>query len=86
MYMYVWTKSHSTLNVDYNQLVVGLLKREVAECLRCEAVDVRDKARVGVVLDVAALDEVLHSIEWTALPPLKLNDVRLEEIHLQKCS
>ena len=74
------------MNVNYNQLVVRFLKREVAECLRCEAVDVRDKARVGVVLDVAALDEVLHSIEWTILPSLKLNDVCLEEIHLQKCS
>ena len=75
---------YGTLNIDNNQLMVGLLECEVAERLRCEAVNVRDKARVGVVLDVAALDKVLHSIQWTALPLLKLNDVRLKEIHLQK--
>ena len=75
-----------TLNVDYNQLMVGFLEREVAEGLWSESVDVRDKARVRVVLDVAALDEVLHSVQWTTLPLLKLNDVCLKEIHLQECS
>ena len=55
----------------------------MAEGLRSESVHVRDKARVGVVLDVLALDEVLHAIQWTAVPALQLNDVRLEEINLK---
>ena len=78
--------SKCTLNINYNQLMVGLLEREVTEGLWSESIDVRDKARVGVVLDVATLDEVLHGIQWTTLPLLKLNDVRLKEIHLQECS
>ena len=77
---------HNTLNIDNNQLMVGLLKCEVAEGLRSESIDVRDKARVGVVFDVATLDEVLHGVEWTTLPLLKLNDVCLKEINLQECS
>ena len=63
--------------------MAGFFKRKVAECLWCEAVDVRDKARIGVVLDVATLDKVLHGIEWTILSLLKFYDVSLEKIHLQ---
>ena len=60
-------RDYCTLYVDNNQLVVGLFKRKVTERLRCEAIDVRDKTRVGVVFDVATLNEVLHGVEWAIL-------------------
>ena len=55
----------------------------MAERLRGQSVDVRHKTRVGVVFDVASLDEVFHSKQWTALPLLELYYVRLEEVHLR---
>ena len=64
--------------------MIGLLKSEVAKGLRGESVDVRHKARVGVVFDVATLDEVLHRKERVPLSLRQLYDVRLEEIHLYR--
>lgn len=54
----------------------------MAESLRRQSVDVRHKAGIGVVFDVASLNEVLHGKQWTALSLLKLYDIRLEEVHL----
>ena len=74
----------STLNVDHYELVIGLLEGEVAEGLGGQPVHVRHKARVGVVLDVAAVNEVFHPIQGTPLPIFELNDISLAEIHLQQ--
>lgn len=51
--------------------------------LWCQAhVVVADKARVGVVLDVLALDIVLQVEERLAWPLLQLHDAHLHDVHL----
>ena len=62
--------------------MVRLLKREVAEGLGSESVHVRHKPRVGVVLDVAAINEMLHPIEGTPLATFELYDVSLAKVDL----
>ena len=71
-----------TLYVDDDELVLRAFEREVAEGVGSEPVHVRDEARVGVVLDVVSLYEVLHTVQRTSLHPLQLYDVRLEKVHL----
>ncbi len=73
-----------TLNVHYNQLVVGPLKREVTERLRSEAIEVRHKPRVRVVLDIATLDEMFHPVQWTAFLTFEFYNVRLKKVHLEQ--
>ncbi len=62
--------------------MIRLLKGEVAEGLRGKPVHIRHKPRVGVVLDVAAINEVFHSIKGTPLATFELDDVSLAKVNL----
>ena len=63
--------------------MVGPLEAEVTESLRGESVDVGDKTRVGIVLDVAAVNKMFHPIQRTPFATFELDDVRLAEINLE---
>ena len=56
-----------TLYVNHNELVMRLLEGEMAKCLRGESIHIRHKSRIGVVLYVASVNEMLHPIEGTSL-------------------
>lgn len=43
---------------------------------------IADKARVGVVLDVLALDVMLQVEKWLARSLLQLNNAHLHDVHL----
>ena len=63
VYLWVGVEIAHALYVDDNELVVGRLECEVAESVRRVAhVGVLDKARVGIVLDVGAVDKVLQVV------------------------
>lgn len=63
--------------------MVGFLEGEVAESLGGESVDVGYESRVGVVLDIAAVDEVLHAEQGAAVATFELYNVRLTEVNLK---
>ena len=71
------------LNVDDDQFVSGPLEGEVAEGLRRLATDLAvDEARVGVVLDVVAVDEVLDVKERPLVAFVELVDAHHEDVDL----
>ena len=74
---------NSTLDVDKDELMFRLLKSKVTKCLRCESVHIRNKPRIRVILDVATLDKMFHTIQWRSFSTSELNNVRLKKINLE---
>lgn len=63
----------NTLNVNHNQLMPGTLKRKVTESLRSLSAEVIVyKTTVRVILDVAAVNEMLNMEEWIVFALNKL--------------
>lgn len=73
---------HLTLYVHYDQLMTRPLKCEVAEGVWCESIHIRHETRIRVILDIFPFNEMLHTVEWTALTTLEFYDVGLKEINL----
>ena len=81
--MWVRVKISDALDVDHDELVSGAFEGEMAECVwRLPAHPVVHETRVGVVLDVLPVDEVLHMVEGAAGTLVELQNGHHEDVHL----
>jgi hypothetical protein len=76
-------KISDSLNINDDQFVAGPLKGEVTESLRRLSAELSvDESRVGVVLDVIAVDEVLDVKERAVFALVELVDAHHEDVDL----
>ena len=85
VYLRIGVEVAHALDVHYEELVVGALEREVTERLGRQAqmlVVAVDEARVGVVLGVLTVDEVLEVEDRRVGAVLELENGHLEHVDL----
>ncbi len=77
VYLRIGVDIADTLNIDNNHLVTAAFECEMAKCLQntkytdintigylwCFAINIGDKTRIAIVLDVVAFDEMLQMIQ-----------------------